>query len=88
MAATDQNTGQAPQNAASHVDFDAKESEEVMRSVNRLPIVDRACHERCSFAVDYDGKHWLVDVAYDRSPRYAAAYQRYLDNRGPEPACP
>jgi len=128
--ASDLDAGPADANTPAHLDFDPQEGEAVMRSVNRLPLVDKACHERCSLAVDYDGKHWIVDVAYDRSPapvaplhlfsvrveptsrravsisagpmfgfcsapipiekwpRYAAAYQRYLDDKGPEPACP
>jgi hypothetical protein len=130
VAATEQDTGPAGAATPTHVDFDPKEGEAVMRSVNRLPLVDKACHERCSLAVDYDGTHWIVDVAYDRAPapvaplhlfsvlveptslkaisiaagpmfgfctapipiekwpRYAAQYQRYLDDKGPGPACP
>jgi hypothetical protein len=27
-------------------------------------------------------------ITIEKWPHYAAAYERYLDNRGPEPACP
>lgn len=69
-------TSAHPAAAGSHVpdyaglaaNFDAKEGEEVLQDVFRLPMVDKACGRRCSLTVDNDGQYWVVAVGYDRAP--------------------
>ena len=123
--------GRIDQDAGSPSRFDPEEGERVLQSVNRLPLMDKACkRRRCSLTLDNDGEHWVVAVGSDRSPaplaplhlfsvlvvpgseqvvgvspgamygfcvkpisvenwaRYSVQYERYLDDKGPEPACP